>query len=398
MHYSVEITNDIYWLGINDRRKYRFENLWPLPHGVSYNSYLINDEKTALIDTIESGSDSSFIERIEGLLEERELDYLVINHMEPDHSGEIDSLVRRFPNITLVGNTKTFEILKNYYHKMSVNLLEVADGDALDLGKQQLQFIMTPWVHWPETMMTYVVDEQILFSGDAFGTFGTLDGGVLDKHIRFEEYEGEMRRYYSNIVGKYGTMVQRALKKFEDIPIKTICPVHGPVWQQYVSKVIALYDQWSKGEAEDAVVVIYASMYGNTGYLADYIANKLAHQGVTDIKVFDVSKTHMSYLISEIWKSRGVILGSCAYNTQMFPKMDALCTEMLNYRLKNRALSIFGSCSWSGGGVRNLKTFADESGWELVGEPVEMLGRPTPEIYMECNDLAKAMADKILNK
>lgn len=398
MHYSVEVTKDIHWIGINDRRKELFENLWPLPYGVSYNSYLIVDQKTALVDTIELGTDGKYIERISSLLQGKELDYLIINHMEPDHSGEIEDVVRAFPEVTLVGNAKTFDIFENYYPDICENLLVVKDGDTLDLGKHKLRFVLTPMVHWPETMMTYEETEQVLFSGDAFGTFGTVDGVVMDKNLNFELYESEMRRYYSNIVGKYGMMVQRALAKFGDTPIKTICSLHGPIWQEHAERVISLYDKWSKGEGDDAVVVIYATMYNNTAFMADYIANVIAKEGVTDIRVYDVSKTHPSYLINEIWRCRGVVMGSCSYNTQIFPAMERLCSDMLGYGLGDRALSVFGSGSWSGGGVRNLLKFAEQAKWDIVGEPVEMMGRLCSDKYAECEALGKAMAKEILNK
>lgn len=395
MFYSVEISGQVHWLGTNDRRKHLFENLWPLPYGVSYNSYLIADESPALIDTIEIGTDGSYLARIDSLLGGRELEYLVVNHMEPDHSGEVGTVIRRYPNVKIVGNAKTYNMLKAYFGDLISNFHEVKDGDTIELGSRTLRFVMTPWVHWPETMMTYEVSEQVLFSGDAFGTFGTLDGGVLDKHLKFEYYEDEMRRYYSNIVGKYGNMVQKALQKLAGTPVKTICSLHGPVWQENVGKVIALYDKWSKCEPDNALVIVYASMYGNGAHMADYIANVAAQSGVKDIRVYDVSKTHISYLISEIWRCRGVMLGSCAYNTEMFPMMEHLCTELQHYGVKNRLLGIFGTCSWNGGGVRNLKMFAENIGWQMVAEPVEMLGSPTEEKYAACDGLAKAMAEML---
>ncbi|MCD8102926.1 MAG: FprA family A-type flavoprotein [Alistipes sp.] len=398
MFFNVEITGKIHWIGTNDRRKHRFENLWPLPYGVSYNSYVIADQKTALIDTIEMGTDGSYLAKLESILGGRPLDYLIINHMEPDHSGEIATVVRRYPEVEIVGNNKTFNILRAYFGDLPKNLREVKDGDTLDLGHHKLQFHMTPWVHWPETMMTYDQTEKTLFSGDAFGTFGTLDGGVLDKDVKFGYYENEMRRYYSNIVGKYGNMVQKALGKLSGVQIDTICSVHGPVWQENVARVVGLYDKWSKCETEDALVVIYASMYGNAAHMADYIAHMVSRGGVRDIRVYDVSKTHISYLISEIWRCRGVMLGSCAYNTEMFPLMEQLCTEILHYGVKDRLLGLFGSCSWSGGGVRNLKQFAEKSGWELVADPAEMLGCATEEKYAACDVLAKAMADRLTDK
>ena len=395
MQYSVKIAEQIHWLGVNDRRKHLFENIWPLPHGVSYNSYLIADEKSALIDTTEMGADGSYLDRIGALLGGRDLDYLVVNHMEPDHSGEIATIVRRYPNVQVIGNSKTFKLLAAYFDGIAPNLMEVSDGDTLELGAHTLKFFMTPMVHWPETMMTYETTTQTLFSADAFGTFGAIEGGVLDSQTIFGFYEDEMRRYYSNIVGRYGAMVQKALAKLADVPVKTICSLHGPVWQENVGKVISLYDKWSRGDADDAAVVIYASMYGNTARMADYIANGIARNGVRDLRVYDVSKTDMSFLISEIWRCKVVVLGSCSYNTEMYPLMENLCRELEHYGLKNRRLGIFGTYSWSGGGVKNLKAFAERVGWEVIGEPSEIQGSPNGDKYACCDALALAVAEAV---
>ncbi len=401
MDLKVKVTDRIYWLGTNDRRKHLFENLWPLPDGVSYNSYLVTDEKTALLDTIEMGTGGDYVGWIERLLTEAgrtALDYLVINHMEPDHSGEIGDIVRRWPQVRIVGNCKTFKILEGYYG-ITENLVEVGEGDTLDLGHHKLQFVMTPWVHWPETMMSYDTTEHILFSGDAFGTFGTLDGAIFDDEIAdFDtRYLGEMRRYYSNIVGKYSNMVQKAFAKLGSVPIDTICPLHGPVWRSEPKKVIDLYDRWSRYEAEPGVVIIYGSMYGNNAATADYIARKCAEAGIRDIRVRDASKTHLSYLIDDVWRYRGVILGSCAYNTQMFPTVERLTTELLHMGVKNKALGLFGSYSWNGGGVRNLKAFAEQIGWPLVADPVDVFGTPTPEKLAACDAIAQGMATVLKN-
>ncbi|MEG3048413.1 MAG: FprA family A-type flavoprotein [Mucinivorans sp.] len=391
---KIKVTDRIFYLGVNDRRKQLFENMWPLPHGVAYNSYLIKDEKTALMDTVEGGSSQSYIQMVEEVLDGRDLDYLIINHMEPDHSGEIQDVRRRYPNVQIVGNGKTFKILEAFYG-IHDNLIEVCDGQTLDLGHHSLKFVFTPWVHWPETMMTYDQTDGVLFSADAFGTFGTLDGGIFDDEVDFESYREEMRRYYSNIVGKYSNMVQKAFAKLAGTDIKIICPLHGPVWRQNPTKVIELYDRWSQYRAREGVVVIYASMYGNTAVTADYIARRLSEAGVREIKVHDISKTHISYLISDIWKYRGVILGSCAYNAQMFPLMETLTRELVHMGVKDKHLGLFGSYSWNGGGVRNLQTFAQEIGWEQVSCAVDMLGSPTPEKLCAYDDMARAMAEKI---
>ncbi|CDN30350.1 Alkyldihydroxyacetonephosphate synthase [Mucinivorans hirudinis] len=391
---KINVTEKIYWMGVNDRRKHLFENIWPLPNGVSYNSYLIKDEKTALVDTVEMGADSGYIGWIEMLLEGRELDYLIVNHMELDHAGEIGAIVRRYPNVQIIGNSKTFKILEGYYG-ITDNLLEVCDGAELELGHHKLKFVFTPWVHWPETMMTYDLTEKVLFSADAFGTFGTLDGAIFDDEIDFEVYREEMRRYYSNIVGKFSNMVQKALAKLCELEVKYLCPLHGPIWRNNPSRVIELYDRWSRYQARDGVVIIYASMYGNNARTADYIARKLAQHGIKQIKIHDVSKTHISYLISDIWKYRGVILGSCAYNTNMFPLIESLTRELEHIGVKNKYLGLFGSYSWNGGGVRNLTAFAEAIGWEQVAPAADIFGTPTPEKLEACDAIALAMAERL---
>ena len=395
MYKPVKVTERIHWIGENDRKTELFENMWPIPFGVSYNSYLIVDEKVALVDTLEYGSSDDYINKIEQLLNGRNIDYLIINHMEPDHSGAIKLIVGKYPNIKLVGNLKTFKIIESYFGYQE-KWHQVEDGDGLDLGYHTLKFIMTPWVHWPETMMTYDLTEKVLFSGDAFGSFGTLDGGIFDDEIEFEEYyETEMRRYYSNIVGKYSNMVQKAFKKLEGIDIKYICATHGPVWRKDVNKVISLYNKWSNFEAEDGVVIIYGSMYGNTAKIADCIARKLSEEGIKKIRVYDASKTHLSYLINEIWKYKGVILGSCAYNSGMLPTMENLTRNLEHIGLKNRFLGLFGSYSWNGGGVKALFKFHENMEWELVSDPVDTKGIPGDESFERCEAVAVAMANKL---
>lgn len=398
MFTKINITAKIYWIGVNDRKKHLFENMWPLPNGVAYNSYIIVDEKTALIDTIESfGVGTSYMHRIEQHLNGRELDYLIINHMELDHSGEIKAIVEKYPKVKIIGNSTTFKILSAYFG-ITDNLLNVSEiKDTLDLGYHKLKFILTPWVHWPETMMTYDTTDAVLFSGDAFGAFGTLDGGIFDDEIDFETYyKDEMRRYFSNIVGKYCNMTQKALKKLEGVPVKYVCSTHGPVWRKNPEKVIGLYDKWSRYEADNnGVAIIYASMYGNTEAMADYIARRIAEAGVKEVRIFDVSKTHVSNLISEVWKYKALILGSCAYNGEMYPLMEHFCREIEHMGVQNKLLGLFGSYSWSGGGVKNLLKFAENIGWEQVAEAVELYGVPNDEKYTQCDVLAQAMASKL---
>lgn len=370
MHHFVNLAKNIFWIGVNDRRTHLFENQWPLPNGVAYNSYLIIDDKTALIDTVSMCSMDTFLEKAREILKGRNLDYLVINHMEPDHSGAVRTVVNEFPGVKIIGNAKTFPMLQGFYN-ISENLIEVEENSLIDLGHHKLRFYMTPMVHWPETMMTYEETEKILFSADAFGSFGTLDGGIFDDEINLDFYEEELRRYYSNIVGKYGLQVQKAMNKLSGLDVKMIASTHGPIWRSHIPKIIADYKRWSRYETEEGVVIVFGSMYGNTEKMAEIIARSLAEEGIRNIRIFDSSKTHSSYIINAIWKYKGVILGSSAYNGGIFTPMRDLIRELEHIMPKNHYLGIFGSMSWGGGGVRTLEKFAETIKWELVAPPVE---------------------------
>jgi flavorubredoxin len=392
----VKINNDIYLLSVNDRRTHLFENYWPLPNGVAYNSYLILDEKTALIDTVEYGHAGQYIEHIDALLTGRKLDYLIINHMEPDHSGAIQQIMQRYPECTLVGNRKTFPMIEGFFG-IKTNQLVVDENDNLDLGKHKLTFYMIPMVHWPETMVTYESTNQILFSADAFGSFGTLDGGVFDDEINLNFYEDELRRYYSNIVGKYGQQVQKALSKLSGLNISMLAATHGPVWRKNLSYIIGKYDLWSKYQAEEpGVVVVFGSMYGNTERMADVIARELSVQGVKNIRVYDSSKTHSSYIISDIWKYNGLILGSCAYNGSIFTPMGDLINKLEALSIKNRHVALFGSSSWGGGGLRMLEKWAENMKMETTGPKPEARCAPKKFDLDECKEIARTMAKQVL--
>lgn len=394
----MEIINKVFYVGTNDRKKHLFENNWPLPNGVAYNSYLIADEHPALIDTIEYGSNPDYISEISDLLEGRDLEYLIVNHMEPDHSSMLGEIIRRYPNIKIVANCRTFKILENYYPLHEHNIYEVEDRFVIDLGYHKLAFAITPWVHWPETMMTYDLTDKILFSCDAFGSFGTLDGGIFDDTVNFDFYEEDMRRYYSNIVGKWSGMVQKAFAKLSDLPVNIICPSHGIIWRKNPSKVLDLYDRWSRYEAEEGVVICYASMYGNTEKFADRIASKISEKGIRDIRVFDVSKTHVSYLLSAIWKYKGLVLGSCAYNTDMHPMISLLTHEISVSAPKNRTLGIFGGSSWNGSGAKALREWAEKEKMPVVGGSAEFYGRPFSSDMEQLDAFAEAIVKDIKGK
>ncbi len=392
----LEIVNDIYYVGVNDRTKHLFESLWPLPNGVSYNSYLIVDEKVALVDTVDICYSDVFFRKITTLLGDRPIDYLVVNHMEPDHSGSIGLLVNKYPKLRIVGNKRTVEMLKGY-HGVSNNVIEILDLDILNLGKYNLQFYLTPMVHWPETMMTYLQEKKVLFSGDAFGTFGANDGSVLDSQTRSVKYWDEMIRYYSNIVGKFGSPVQTALKKLSGVEIEMICSTHGPVWTKNgsINEVISLYDKLSKYEAESGLVIIYGSMYGNTAELADTIAISASQNGVKDIVIHNVSKSHESDIIRDVFKYKGLIVGSPTYNNKLYPAVESVLTSLQNRNIKNRLFGYFGGFSWSDASERLLKSFAEEMSFEVVAEPVVIKQGMIDETYEKANNLGMMMAQKL---
>ena len=395
----IEIANKVYYVGVNDRNKNLFEGLWPLPYGVSYNSYLIDDEKVCLIDTVEVDFFTQFIERLHEVLGDRQIDYLVINHMEPDHSGSIGLLRKYYPNIQVIGNKKTFDMMSGFYG-VKENTIEVKNGEELKLGNHTLQFFMTPMVHWPEKMMTLCKGEvSHLFTGDAFGCFGALNGGLIDQEIDTDWCWLEMVRYYSNIVGKYGTPVQNALKKLAGIHIDYICSTHGPVWHKYVDKVIGLYDRMSKYETEPGLVICYGTMYGNTERMAEQIARSASLAGVKNIRLYNVSKTHHSYILQDIFRFRGLIVGAPTYNAGLYHEMDVLLQEVANRDIKNHLIGWFGSYSWASKAVAAIGEWNENHlHFEKVGEPVEMKQALTPEIKEECNRLGREMAAKLLEE
>ena len=392
-----EIANQIYYVGVNDRQKTLFENMWPLPYGVSYNAYLIVDEKTVLIDTVDVCYSDLFLKKVAEALQGRTLDYLIVNHMEPDHAGSIRLLRQQYPGVKIVGNTKTFGMLAGF-HGITDGLYEVKEGDTLNTGVHQLSFYMAPMVHWPEVMVTYDATDKILFSADAFGTYGTLDGAVVDKDMDCSHYWDEMVRYYANIVGKYGNPVQRALQKLSALEIQTICSTHGPVWQEHVAKAVGIYDRLSRYEAEEGVVILYGSMYGHTEQMAEVIASALADQGVKRIVMHNVSKTPASYILADVFRYKGIIVGSPTYSNQLFPEVEAVLSKIELREVKNRLFGYFGSFSWAGAAVKRLAAFGEKMKWETVGTPAEQKQGMTAADYAACYALGEAMAEQLKSK
>jgi len=391
MFQNQQITEDIFYVGVNDRQKHKFENMIPLPLGVSYNAYLIMDQKTALVDTVDISMGDIFIDKIQSQLQGRTLDYLIINHMEPDHSGSIRILRQYYPEIMIVGNSKTLSMLEGFYGVAS-NTKEIKDGEILSLGKHKLQFHLTPMVHWPETMMTFDQTAKVLFSGDAFGAFGTLDGTVMDTNMNIDRYWDEMIRYYANIVGKYGAAVQKALQKLTPIDIDIICSTHGPVWKEYISEVVDMYDQLSRYEGKEGVVVVYGSMYGFTELMAETVAQGLAEAGIKDIIIHNVSKTDSSYILRDIFKYRGLIVGSPTYSNELYPEVESLLRKIEIRGVKNRIFGYFGSFTWAGAAVKRLSTFVESMKWVTAEIVVEEKQGLKVENYQACLELGRQVA------
>lgn len=395
MHCVQEITSNIFWVGGNDRRLERFENMFPLPNGVSYNSYVIMDEKTALLDTVDSAISTLFLENLTHVLNGRKLDYLIVNHMEPDHCANIEELLNRYPEMKIVGNKLTFQFIEQFYNfKKSENYVLVKEGDELSLGEHTLTFIFAPMVHWPEAMFTYEKKEKILFSADAFGTFGAISGNLFSDQTDFESvYLDDARRYYTNIVGKYGDQVQSVLKKAATLEIQMICPLHGPVWRKSLPYILDKYDHWSKYEPEkQGVVLAYASMYGNTENVMNLIASKLAAKGVEDIRMYDISKTHPSYIIADAWKFSHLILGAPTYNMGLYYGMDSLLHEMAALRLRNRKVAVVANHTWANMALKTMVGHLEKmSNMEIVGTPFEIKSTLKPQQEPELDKLVAAV-------
>ena len=398
----IKITDKIYYVGVNDRNKNLFEGLWPLPNGVSYNSYLLVDEKVCLIDTVEVDFFTQYLENIHEVIGDRPVDYLVINHMEPDHSGSIALVKKYYPEIQIIGNKKTFGMMQGFYGVQG-NEIEVKNGDTLSLGNIELQFVLTPMVHWPETMVTLcnnpatAEEGAVLFSGDAFGCFGALNGGVIDEQINCDTFWLEMVRYYSNIVGKYGTPVQQALKKLAGVKLAYICTTHGPVWHQYIERVIGEYDRMSKYETEEGIVICYGTMYGNTERMAEQIARAASEAGIKNIIVYNVSKTHHSYILRDVFRYKALIVGAPTYNTALYHEMEVLLSELAGKDIKNHYIGWFGSHGWASKAVGKIQEWNENRlKYEAVGTPVDMKQAMNADVREQCAALGRAMAERLM--
>ena len=366
------LTKRIYSVGVNDTDKVLFEGLWPLPYGVSYNSYLVVDQKVALIDTVEAGFEDEFLVNIAEAIGNRQIDYLIVNHMEPDHSSLVGYMLERYPDLMIVANAKTVPMLKGYYNVPQESIHVIAEGEELSLGGCSLKFYMIPMVHWPETMVTWLECENTLFSGDAFGTFGAVPDSILDEEGTFNEYKDEMMRYYSNIVGKYGTPVQSALKKLSGLEVLRICSTHGPVWENEVAEVVALYDKMSKYEVERGVCIVYGSMYGNTAAAAEALAEELAKLGIPyaihDLAGNNSGELGISGALRDVFKYDTIVAGSPTYNNGIFPPVETFMRSLQSRLIKNRRFYAFGSYTWAGSSVNLLNSMAESMGFTVLGQ------------------------------
>ena len=400
MHCVRKVTEDLYWVGSNDRRLELFENIFPIQKGVSYNSYLLLDEKTVLFDTVDNAVGRQFLENIAAVLNGRTLDYLVINHMEPDHCALIEDLHLRYPDMKLIGNAKTFPMIDQFYGMdLGDKKIIIKEGETFSCGKHTLHFVMAPMVHWPEAMMTYDETDKVLFSADAFGTFGALDGVIFNDEMDFDrDYLDEARRYYTNIVGKYGIQVQNVLKKAAALDIQMICPLHGPVWRSNIGYFIEKYDLWSRYEPEEkGVMIAYASMYGNTEAAAQALAARLCDKGMTNVVVYDVSNTHVSQLISEAFRLSHIVLASVTYNLGIYPVMHSFLSDMKALNLQNRTFALIENGSWACKSGDLMQKFIEEEmkNMTVMNERLSMASTLHPDKVSELETLADGIIASI---
>lgn len=401
MQNTRKINDDVFYVGVNDRRITWFENTHPITRGMAYNSYVIVDEKTVLLDTIDKAGAQQFLENLDYVLKGRTLDYLVINHMEPDHCALIEDVVRKFKDVILVGNKKTFELLHQFYDiEIGDNFIEVKEGDTLSLGKRTLKFMMAPMVHWPEVMVTYSDVDKMIFTADAFGTFGALNGNIYADQIDFAgEWLDDSRRYFSNIIGKYGMQTNMLLKKLATLEIDYICPLHGPIWRDNIDYIINKYKTWASYQAEEkGVVIAFGSVYGNTEEAVDVLAAKLSELGVKNIKIHDTTSTDPSYVISDIFRYSTLVLASSTYNLSIFPAMNTLIHDIVNHNIQNRHVAIIENGSWAPTSGKQMRTELEKTkNNTLINEQIFSLKSTLKaEQLDQLDELAKAIAATVL--
>lgn len=402
MHCVRKVTEDLYWVGANDRRLALFENIHPIPRGVSYNSYLLMDEKTVLFDTVDWTVCRQFLENIEHVLDGRDLDFLVVNHLEPDHAASLDEVLLRYPNCMLISNEKAFMQMRQFGFNIDDRYIEIQEGDKKSFGKHEILFVFSPMVHWPEAMVSFDVTDGTLFAADAFGTFGALDGKLFNDEVNFDrDWIDDARRYYTNIVGKYGPHVQSILKKAATIDIKTICPLHGPVWRNDLGYLLDKYDKWSSyTPEEDGVLIIYASMYGNTESAANILATKLVEKGMKNVTMYDVSNTHISYLISETFRLSHVVLASVTYNLGIYPLIHNYLMDMKALNLQKRTFGVIENGTWAPKSGELIREFLDKELKEItvLNDELTINSSMTEEKLIDMDALADSLIESISDK
>lgn len=392
-----EVNEDVYWVGGNDRRLSLFENIFPIPRGVSYNAFVVLDQKTVLLDTVDWSIGHLFLDNLEAALQGRKLDYVVVNHMEPDHCACLKEVVARYPEVIIVGNVKTFSMIEQFFG-IAINKLVVKENDTLNTGKHTFTFIMAPLVHWPEVMVTYDSYDKTLYSADAFGTFGALDGSLFNDEVDFEyEWLDDARRYYANIVGKYGVQVQGLLKKARNLEIKTICPLHGPIWHSNIDYIMSKYECWSKYEPEEkGVVLIYGSIYGNTENVIEIIASKLKQAGIKNVKMYDVSKTHVSNLISEVFHYSHLVLAAPTYNSGIFPPMENLLSDMVALAVKKRTVALLENGTWGALCAKQMRAKLDlMKEIDLIGDVITIKSSLRNEQITDIDNLVNNLIESM---
>ena len=394
---AIEIKPDIYWIGVNDRTTDLFEGIWPITEsGVSYNSYLIRDEKTAIIDLAKSSVGDSYLSQIEDVTPLSAIDYIVVNHMEPDHSGLIRTLRRLAPQVTILGSEKTRKFLEDFFD-IRDNVRVVKDGETISLGRRSLRFFSTPFLHWPETIMTFEESEGVLFSCDAFGGYGALRGDVFDDECHdLGYYEKEALRYYVNIVANFSARVLSALEKLKDVPLSVIAPSHGLIWRRHPERIIELYKRWAEyasGPSEKGITLVYASMYGNTELMMNAVARGIARAGVP-VEIFDAARTHVSYILSSLWVNQGVAVGAPTYEVSLFPPMAEVLRMAAHKRITGKTAAYFGSFGWCGGALKGMKALVEPLKWNMAAT-MEFMGSPSLEELQRGEELGAEFAERI---
>ncbi len=402
MYCVRNITEDLYWVGANDHRLHLFENIHPIPHGVSYNAYLLLDQETVLFDTVDWSACRQLLENLDYLLNGRPLDWLVVNHMEPDHGASVEQILLRYPDVKVISTEKSYMLMRQFgFHPDTHECITVAEGDTHCFGDHTVTFVAAPMVHWPEAMVTFDVTNGVLFSADAFGSFIALDGKLFADEVDFDrDWLDEARRYLVNIVGKYGPHIQLLLGKAGGIldQIKYICPLHGPVWRENFGYFIDKYDKWSRYEPEETgVMIAYASMYGNTEAAAQALASKLCEKGCTNVKVHDVSNTHVSYLISDAFKYSHIVLASVTYNLGIYPVMHNFLMDMKALNMQNRTFALIENGSWACKSGDLMQKFIDEElkNMTVLNERLSLASSMGSDKNIELDALADAIIDSM---